>query len=95
MLTFQVKVVPNASKNSIEWDSSYNCLKIRVSASPEKNKANKAVCKLLSKTLGISSSAVNIVSGETQRTKKIAVSVSYLYEEMLLRCGIHRQQSIL
>ena len=95
MVTFSIKAVPNASKNSIEWDSSYNCLKVRVSASPEKNKANKAICRLFSKTLGIAASAVAIVSGETQRTKKIVLFVSYSYEEVLLRCGVHIQQSII
>lgn len=49
-------------------------LKARVSAVPEDGKANAALVKLLAKQMGVSKSAVCIVSGETSRLKTIEVS---------------------
>lgn len=58
MLRLQIKVVPGASRESVEWLGDQ--LKVRVRAAPEKGQANAAVEKLLMARLG---TAVNIVSG--------------------------------
>ena len=48
-------------------------LKVRVRAVAEKNKANRALEKLIAKKLKIGKTAVRVVSGETNRTKIIRV----------------------
>ncbi len=46
-------------------------LKVRVTAAPEDGKANKALLKFLSKEWGVPVSALQVVSGETSKYKKI------------------------
>ena len=67
-----VKVSAGASRDRImgEHDAA---LKVAVSAAPEKGKANKAVCALIAKTLGIAKSHVSVVAGETSRDKKVLI----------------------
>lgn len=48
-------------------------LKARVTAVPEKGKANKALVALLSKALKVPKSAVSVVSGETARQKILRI----------------------
>ena len=48
-------------------------LKIRVSAPPERGKANKAVEQLLAKTLGVSRNAVQVVAGKTSARKTVTI----------------------
>lgn len=48
-------------------------LRVRVSAVPDKGKANAAVVALLAKALGVPKSAVSVVSGETGRMKTLAI----------------------
>jgi uncharacterized protein (TIGR00251 family) len=67
-----VKVQPNASKDRVVGKHG-DQLKIAVTVAPEKGKANKAVIKVLSKLLGIKSSDIQIISGETSRDKKVLI----------------------
>jgi uncharacterized protein (TIGR00251 family) len=48
-------------------------LQVRVTAPATEGKANKAVCRLLAKELGVPPSNVTIVHGERSRTKMINV----------------------
>jgi len=67
-----VKVIPKAKKSEIVgWENDQ--LKIRVTAAPEKGKANEEVVKLLSKKLGIPKRQITIVQGKTSRQKKIKI----------------------
>jgi uncharacterized protein len=67
-----VKVIPKASSNTIVGCEAER-LKVKVTAVPEKGKANQAVIKLLAKELGISKSAMTIVSGEVAKLKTILI----------------------
>ena len=49
-------------------------MKIRVAAPPEGGKANKAIAKLLAKELGVRSSDISLVSGQTHPEKVFEVS---------------------
>jgi len=49
-------------------------LRLRVSAVPDKGKANAAVVVLLAKALGVPKSAISVASGETARLKTIAIA---------------------
>ena len=68
-----VRVIPNASRDMIVgWHVA--ALKVKVSAQPESGKANKAVCALLARELGLNKRAVSVVSGLTNPHKRIAIS---------------------
>ncbi|WP_411825597.1 DUF167 domain-containing protein [Luteolibacter sp. AS25] len=65
-----VRVIPNASRDEVTgWHD--GALKIKTSAQPESGKANKAVCLLLSRKLGLPKRAVTVVSGQKSQTKKL------------------------
>ena len=71
-ITFEVRVTPRASRNRVVGvrDGS---LKVALTAPPVDGAANEALRKLLSKALGVSKSAVEIVRGERGRTKLLRV----------------------
>lgn len=74
MAQLQLKVVPGASRDEITgWLG--EALKVKVSAPPEKGKANRAVLKLLAKLLGVSKSSITIVSGETSQQKVLEIEL--------------------
>ncbi|MDQ7013424.1 MAG: DUF167 domain-containing protein [Planctomycetota bacterium] len=64
----RLKAVPGAKRNEIAGVLG-DRLKVRVSAPPEGGKANKAICVLLAKTLGLKLRDVEIVSGQTNPEK--------------------------
>ena len=68
-----IKVIPGASRTEIAgWLE--ETLKIRVSAPPEKGKANKSVEQLLAKTLGLNSAAVTVITGKTSQQKVVSIA---------------------
>ncbi len=68
----KVKVVPGASQDGIAgWLGDE--LKVRVSAPPEKGRANKAVARLLARALGITEGEVTLASGGRSPRKVFAV----------------------
>ncbi|MBQ3310935.1 YggU family protein [bacterium] len=68
-ITIKLKISPNASKNEIVKND--NELKIKITAQPIENKANKALIEYLSKTLKIAKSKIEIVKGETSKEKTL------------------------
>lgn len=67
-----LKVVPNASRDGIAgWLGTD--LKVRVAQPPEGGKANDRVCELLTKKLGLPSSAVAVVAGHSSPRKTVEV----------------------
>ncbi len=82
-----VKVVPGASRDTIAGPLG-DTLKLRVSAPPEKGKANKAVCKLLADALGIHTRDVEVVSGHTASRKTIrATGITLETARSRLKCN--------
>jgi uncharacterized protein (TIGR00251 family) len=71
-IVVSVKVQPNASKDRVVGEHA-DQIKIAVTVAPEKGKANKAVIKVLSQWLGVKSSDIQIISGETSREKKVFI----------------------
>jgi len=72
-LVFTVRVVPRASKSEIVGGYD-GALKVRVASPPVDGAANAELVKFLSKTFGVSRSAVEILSGQTARTKQVKIS---------------------
>lgn len=72
-----LRVTPNAGRDAIEGieqrDDGTAVLRLRVSAVPDKGKANAAVLALLAKQLGVPKSSITLVSGETARFKTVLV----------------------
>ena len=73
-IVIEVKVVPNSSKNSISCEEEF--LKIKLTAPPVDNKANKALVEYLAKLLKVSKSSVILKSGETSKNKKFLLPKS-------------------
>ncbi len=76
-IRLSVRLTPNAGRDGVEGIESdaagETYLKARVTAVPEKGKANKALIGLLSKRLKISKSSFEIVSGDTARKKILRI----------------------
>ena len=68
-----VKVVPASSKSAIAGELN-GMLKIKISAPPEKGKANKCLIDFLAERLGVRKNAVSIVSGATSPVKKVLIA---------------------
>ena len=80
-----LKVVPGAREDRVDgWPG--DALKLRVSAPPERGKANQAVVRLIAETLGIPRADVEIVSGRSSPRKVIEV-VSLSPSELRDRLG--------
>lgn len=69
-----IKIVPNSSKNDIIVDE--DCVKIKVTAQPVENKANKALIELLSKRLKVPKTKIEITKGLTSKEKTVLLQVT-------------------
>lgn len=72
-LTLNLRVVPRASKDSIQGRLG-DALKVRIQAPPVEGKANVHLVKFLSKHWKIPRRNIEILSGETGRNKRIRIS---------------------
>ncbi len=68
----RIKAVPGAKRDEIAGELG-DRLKVRVSAAPEDGKANKAICALIAKRLGVRKKDVRIHSGMTNPEKIVRV----------------------
>ena len=74
-MTFKIFVQPRSAKNMIVGLHG-DALKLKLTAPPVDNAANKMCVKFLAKSMGVSKSAVEIISGHTNRTKLILLRSS-------------------
>ena len=65
----KLKISPNSSKNEII--KSENDVKVKITAQPIENKANKALVEFLSKKLKVAKSNIEIVRGEISKEKTL------------------------
>ena len=65
----KLKISPNSSKNEII--KSENDVKVKITAQPIENKANKALVEFLSQKLKVAKSNIEIVRGETSKEKTL------------------------
>ena len=68
-LIIRIKIVPNSSKNDIILEEEF--IKIKITAQPIENKANKALIEFLSKMFKIPKTSIEILKGETSKEKTI------------------------
>lgn len=86
-LEIKVRIHPNAKKSSFAgiWNETH--LKININAPAVDGKANDALITFLSKALHIRKSAIQLLSGETSREKKIAL-FDITQDEFLLKINL-------
>jgi len=70
---FTAKVVPGSSRTAF-CGVLDGMIKVKVSAAPEKGKANRCLIAFLAKKLGVKKNAVTIVSGAGSGVKQIRVA---------------------
>lgn len=71
-VVFKIFVQPRSSKNMITGVHG-DAMKIKLTAPPVDGAANKACIRFLSKCLDIPKSRIEIISGQTNRTKRVLV----------------------
>jgi uncharacterized protein len=69
----RLRVVPGAARAGVVGRHG-DAWKIRVTAPPERGRANEAVVELLSATLGVSRASVSLVSGHGGRDKIVELA---------------------
>jgi uncharacterized protein (TIGR00251 family) len=74
-LIFTVRVVPRASKSEIVGEHD-GALKVRLAAPPVDGAANEELVKLLAKEFNAAKSDIEILSGQTSKTKQVSISNS-------------------
>jgi uncharacterized protein (TIGR00251 family) len=67
-----VRAQPGARRNGIVGEVG-GAVKIAVSASPDKGKANQAISEVLRDVLGVKTSQVELLSGFTSRQKRFLI----------------------
>ena len=72
-IEFSVSVTPRSHRDQ-PAGVVQGALKLKLRAAPVEGEANKALIKLLAKTLGVSKSSVNIVSGQSSRRKRVRIA---------------------
>lgn len=70
-LIVRIKIIPNSSKNDIVWEN--EGLKVKITAQPIENKANKALIEFLSKKLKTAKSNIQILKGELNKEKTLLI----------------------
>lgn len=88
-----VKVSPRASKHAWTVDAQ-GTIKVSVTSAPERGKANKEIIESLAKKLRVPQSAIEILTGETSKQKRIKIDVELSREEIYARLGLGLQGAL-
>jgi len=88
-VVFTAKIVPGSSRTAV-CGLLDEMLKIKVSAPPEKGKANKSLLDFLAKQLGVKRNAVSIISGKTSAVKSVQV-LGISSEQLSKKLNLNKQ----
>ena len=83
-VVFSAKIVPGSSRTCVSGLLD-GMVKIKISAAPERGKANQCLVDFLAKQIGVKKNAVSIISGQTNPVKQIrvlGVSAQMLLEKL-------------
>jgi uncharacterized protein len=72
-VVLEVKVIPGSARNLLVR-TSQESLTVKLTAPPVEGKANKALVKLLGKTLRVPPSSITILRGHASREKIVLIS---------------------
>ena len=87
-VVFVVKVVPGSSKTCV-CGLLDGIVKIKISAAPEKGKANRRLLEFLAKQLRVRKNAVSIISGQSSPVKRVQV-LGISGESLLKRLNLNK-----
>ena len=87
-VVFTAKIVPGSSRTGV-CGLLNGMLKIKISAAPEKGKANQALVGFLAKKLGVKKKTVSIISGQTNPVKQVQV-LGISTETLLKKLNLNR-----
>ena len=77
-MSITVHVTPRSGRDEVMgikcFDDGLEAVCVRVTAPPDAGKANKAVCKAVSGSLGVPKSAVEVLAGHTARRKRLSIA---------------------
>ena len=74
-MTLRVKVIPKSSRDEIVGELEDGTWKIKVTAAPERGKANAAVCEVLAAHFKIPKSRVEVISGHAAHLKQVRIDI--------------------
>ena len=72
-LIFSVRVLPKSSKSEVVGEHG-GALKIKIKSPPVDGAANTELVKILAKFFDVPKSAVEIIKGQTSKTKQIKIN---------------------
>ncbi len=84
-IVLRLRIVPHASRTEIVGIQG-GMVRIRLAAVPVDGAANEALIRLLAERIAVPRSAVRVVSGQTSRSKVVAISGATL-EQVRLGLG--------
>ena len=73
-LTLALKVSPKSSRNEIAGFLEDGTMKLKITAAPEKGKANAEIVAFLADLFAVSKRQVEIVRGETSALKTVVIT---------------------
>ena len=73
-IVLKLKIIPNSSKNDIILEDDF--IKVKVTAQPVENKANKALVEFLSKSFKIPKTSIEIIKGDTSKEKTLLFKIT-------------------
>lgn len=75
-LFIHIHATPKSGRNQIVGRTDDGALQVKVTAIPDKGKANLAVIETLAKNIGVAKSSFELVAGETNRNKVLRVTAN-------------------
>jgi uncharacterized protein (TIGR00251 family) len=69
----RVKVIPSSVRNEIAGEMADGTMKVKISAPPEKGKANDALCSFLADHFRVARGEVTVVSGHSAALKLVRI----------------------
>jgi hypothetical protein len=69
----RVKVIPRSAQNEIVGEMADGTMRVKISAPPEKGKANNALCNFLAEHYRVARGEVTIVSGHSAALKLVRI----------------------
>ncbi len=91
-VVFTAKIVPGSSGPTRLCGLLDGMVKVKVSAPPEKGKANKCLLKFLAKQLDVKKNAVSIISGQTSPVKHVQV-LNISTDTLMEKLGLNKRDS--
>jgi hypothetical protein len=73
-LVLDIKVIPRSQTAEVSGAMADGALRVRVTAAPEKGRANEEVCAVLAEHLGVPKRSVEVIHGHTSPRKRVRVT---------------------